>query len=141
VSLEKYEAQQNNLEHTKKNLRSLSEENDILNSDKVELMRKNITINERLIQKEKSLTKKLDSLQKQYTALKAKNDVWEQLSSGAKNDALVFQQMLGEMAKKFDEFQSKNVEQTRAIQRDIKKIQTETRKISDKLESANTNTQ
>jgi hypothetical protein len=141
VSLEKYEAQQNNLERTKRSLRAVSEENDILNSDKAELMRKNITINEQLIQKEQLLTNKLDSLQKQYRSIKAKNDILEQLSSGAKNDALVFQQMLGDMAKKFDDFQVKNTDQTKAIQRDIRKIQTETRKISDKLESANTSPQ
>jgi chromosome segregation ATPase len=141
VSLEKYEAQQNHLEHTKKTLHDARDENDILNSDKAELMRKNITINEQLIEKERSLTFQLDSLRKQYQLIKAKNDDLEQLANGTKNDAIVFQQMLGEMSKKFDDFQIKNTEQTKTIQRDIRKIQAETRKISDKLESANTSPQ
>jgi uncharacterized protein YoxC len=130
--------QQNNLDHAKKSLHSLREENDILASDKAELMRKNITINEYLIEKERSLSFQLDSLRKQYQLVKAKNNDLELLTSSARNDALVFQQMLGNMAKKFDDFQTKNAEQTKAIQRDIRKIQTETRKINDKLDSADT---
>ncbi len=141
VSLEKYEAQQSRLEYTKQNLRNLSAENEVLASDKIELMRKNITINEQLIEREQLFIQQLDSLQKKYKSLKAANEELELLSSGVKNDALVFQQMLGDMIKKFDEFQLKNSEQTKIIQRDIRKIQTETRKISDKLESANTNPQ